>query len=376
MNWVNCKLGEVLQLHYGKSLPERERTNGDIPVYGSGGIGSYHEKALVEGPGVIVGRKGTIGSVYFEKNAFFPIDTVYYVVPTKAKIELRFAYYLLNWLPLNSLNGDAAVPGLNRERALSLEISLPTINEQKKIANILSTFDELIENNLRRIALLEESARLLYREWFVHFRFLGYEHTQFIDDVPEGWVKKTLNELTSFLKRGITPDYDDDAKCLAVNQKCIRDGRLNLMLARRQSKEVKHERYLQFGDVLVNSTGEGTLGRVAQVKTHLNNCTVDTHVTIVRPKKEVGVHYFGQSIMEWESRFTRMGKGSTNQTELSPATIGETSILMPSNSLVERFELFATPIYEQITNLVAQNEKLVSARDLLLPRLMSGEITV
>jgi len=194
--------------------------------------------------------------------------------------------------------------------------------------------------------------------------------------VPQGWERKTLAQLTSFLKRGITPTYDDDAEGLVVNQKCIRDGRVNLELARNQSKEVKPERVLQIGDVLVNSTGEGTLGRVAQVKVSLVNCTVDTHVTIVRPNESVGRHYFGQAVMDWEPRFSTMGKGATNQTELSPAAIGETAILVPPHTLLEQFETFAEPVYEQVTNLTQQNQKLRVARDLLLPRLMSGELAV
>ncbi|MCA9046375.1 MAG: hypothetical protein KDA69_18765, partial [Planctomycetaceae bacterium] len=228
----------------------------------------------------------------------------------------------------------------------------------------------------RRMALLEESVRLLYREWFVRLRFPGHEHTRIVDGVPEGWERRTLNKLTSFLKRRITPTYDDEAEGLVINQKCIRDGRVNLDLARRQSKQVPPERLIQLGDVLVNSTGEGTLGRVAQVKVIIPNCTVDTHVTIVRPVDDVARHYFGLAVMDWEPRFSTMGKGATNQTELSPATIGETEIVMPSHILLEQFELFAEPLYEQVTNLVNQNQKLRAARDLLLPRLMSSEIAV
>ena len=133
---------------------------------------------------------------------------------------------------------------------------------------------------------------------------------------------------------------------------------------------------MQVGDVLVNSTGEGTLGRIAQVKSPVDNCTVDTHVTIVRPKPGIPIHYFGMVVMAWESQFSTMGRGATNQTELSPGQIGESLILIPNKALLDEFESFAEPIYQQVTNLVSQNDKLRAARDLLLPRLMSGEIAV
>ncbi len=241
---------------------------------------------------------------------------------------------------------------------------------------MLTNYDDLIENNRRRIALLEEAARLLYQEWFVRLRFPGYEHTPIIDGLPEKWKQRPLKEVTSFLKRGITPHYDDDAEGVVINQKCIRDSRLNLNVARRQSRKFNVERQVRIGDVLINSTGEGTLGRVAQVKAPIENCTVDTHVTIVRPQPGIPIHYFGMSVMAWGPKFSTMGRGATNQTELSPGTIGGSEILVPPRTLMEQFDLFAGPIYEQISDLTAQNDKASFARDLLLPRLMSGEIAV
>jgi type I restriction enzyme S subunit len=298
----------------------------------------------------------------------------------KAVANPRFLYYYFQSPEgrgrIQSIVSGTNVKGIRGSDLKQLPVAHPSKAIQDEISRILTIYDDLIENNRRRMALLEESARLLYREWFVLLRFPGYEHTTIVDGVPQGWKRKALSQLTSFLKRGITPKYDDDAEGLVINQKCIRDGRVNLELARKQSKEVKPERVLQVGDVLVNSTGEGTLGRVAQVKASLTNCTVDTHVTIVRPKTDIGRHYFGQAVMDWEPRFSTMGKGATNQTELSPTAIGETTILVPSQTLLEQFESFTDSLYEQVSNLTGQTQKLRSARDILLPRLMRGELTV
>jgi type I restriction enzyme S subunit len=258
----------------------------------------------------------------------------------------------------------------------AVEIPLPPRPAQQRIGSILSAYDDLIENNRRRMTLLEEAARQLYREWFVRLRFPGHEHTPITNGVPEGWDRKLVAEQTTFLSRGIAPHYDDDAEGLVINQKCIRNARLDLSLARRQSREFKPDRQVQRGDVLVNSTGEGTLGRVAQVLGLIPNCTVDTHVTIVRPTREVGVHYFGQALLELEPRFSTMGRGATNQTELSRGQIGEVEIVLPSDPLLQQFEEFAAPIFGQVATLMEENQKLRAARDLLLPRLMSGEIAV
>lgn len=275
---------------------------------------------------------------------------------------------------LRAMGFGATVEHIKVGDAENLLVPCPDLRVQKHIGSMLAAYDDLIENNRRRMTLLEQSARLLYREWFVRLRFPGYEHTTIVDGIPSGWKLRSLGELTSFLKRGVVPTYDDDAIGRVINQKCIRGGQINMALARGQSKEVKQDRLLQRGDVLVNSTGEGTLGRVAQLKVAQTNCTVDTHVTIVRPNAEMALHYFGLAVMEWEPRFSTMGKGVTNQTELSPAAIGETPIMLPSKSLLDQFELFAEPIYQQVANLTQQNQKLRTARDLLLPKLMSGEL--
>ena len=124
VGWEVRKLEDILKLNYGKSLPARKRTPGNVAVYGSGGIAGTHDVALIEGPAVIVGRKGTVGSLYWEDDPVFPIDTVFYVVPRIGSV--LFAYHLLASLPLRDMNTDAAVPGLNRNNAYRLEFPLPS----------------------------------------------------------------------------------------------------------------------------------------------------------------------------------------------------------------------------------------------------------
>ncbi|MDR9410611.1 MAG: restriction endonuclease subunit S, partial [Balneolaceae bacterium] len=119
--WGISKLEDYLTLSYGKGLRKKDRADGKVPVYGSGGLTGTHDESLIEGPGIIVGRKGTVGSIYWEDRDFWPIDTVFYVEPKK-EVDLSFYYYLLNTLGLNEMNTDAAVPGLNRNNAYRLQI--------------------------------------------------------------------------------------------------------------------------------------------------------------------------------------------------------------------------------------------------------------
>jgi type I restriction enzyme S subunit len=148
------------------------------------------------------------------------------------------------------------------------------------------------------------------------------------------------------------------------------------MFTRRQSKEVKPDRLVQMGDVLINSTGAGTLGRVAQVRSPIEDCTVDTHVTIARPINEDSSTYFGQALLNLEPIFSDMGKGATNQLELSRADIGAVKIWQPAKHLIVEFDQFVRPMLEQAEQLSVANLSLVTARDLLLPKLMSGQLDV
>lgn len=119
-----AKLESIVSLKYGKALPKAKRIEGDYPVYGSGGISGFHNTPLVDGPGIVVGRKGTIGSVYWSTVPFFPIDTVFYV-ESVSQVPLEFIYFTLKSLNLEGMNSDSAVPGLNRSRVLDLDIHLP-----------------------------------------------------------------------------------------------------------------------------------------------------------------------------------------------------------------------------------------------------------
>jgi type I restriction enzyme S subunit len=409
MKWRNCLVGDfvgsgVAHIQtgpFGTQLKASDYVSEGTPVINVRNIGlsdlrpdkleyvpeeithRLSEHLLIEND-IVFGRKGAVDRHLFveaEQEGWMQGSDCIRLRFEADAIHPRFVSYAFlqenhkQWMIVQS-GSKATMASLNQDIIKRIPLQLPSLSIQEEIVWVLSAYDNLIENNRRRMALLEESARLLYREWFVRLRFPGHEHTRIVDGVPEGWERRRLDELTSFLKRGITPHYDEEAGGLVINQKCIRDGRVNLNFARRQSREFKPDRQIQIGDVLVNSTGEGTLGRVAQIKVFIENCTVDTHVTIVRPRPEIPRHYFGLAVMEWEPRFSTMGKGATNQTELSPAAIGGVDIVIPSHALLEQFELFAEPIYQQTSNLISQNEKLRAARDLLLPRLMSGEIAV
>lgn len=145
-SWVTNRLENILELAYGKALKKTERTNGDYPVYGSGGVDGTHNEYLIKGPGIIVGRKGTVGSLHWENKDFYPIDTVFFVKP-KEYYSLVYCYQLLKTLGLENMNTDAAVPGLNRNNAYRLEVVTPTQSIITKFTNIIQTIQHKMDSN-------------------------------------------------------------------------------------------------------------------------------------------------------------------------------------------------------------------------------------
>lgn len=276
-------------------------------------------------------------------------------------------------------SGAASQANVSPSQVESLPLVLPSLDKQQRIASILSAYDDLIENNTRRIEILEEMARRLYEEWFVHFRFPGHEEVRFKESelglIPEGWEVVQLNEVSEYISRGISPKYaQSDFK--VINQKCIRDNRLNMALSREQVKKVPEAKYVRFGDVLINSTGVGTLGRVAQVYEQLENATVDSHVTIVRPLPEIDFDFFGIGLQVLQPYFESLGVGATGQTELSRVRVGETPVIAPPAELQKKFGELVEPMRRACIKYGVKNTNLRAQRDLLLPKLVSGEVDV
>lgn len=346
---------------------------------------AWSRRATPRADDLIIAREAPLGNVAIIKKGQTVClgQRTVLVRPDKSKVDPAYiCYFLLGDYAQGQFHGasiGATVPHLNMKDIRGLPIpQLPSLADQRRIASILSAYDDLIENNTRRIAILEEMARRIYEEWFVRFRFLGHEQVRMVESelglVPEKWEVSTLDAISSYINRGLTPKYDDSAPGIVINQKCIRDQRLSLEPARRQSKPVSPEKLVRRGDVLINSTGVGTLGRVAQVLTDIPNCTVDTHVSIVRPRPENDLHWFGMALLNLQSYFEQQGIGATGQTELGRGRIADTQIVKPPTELQEQFGTTVGPMRELALKLGTKNANLRTTRDLLLTKLISGEL--
>jgi type I restriction enzyme S subunit len=358
----NKKLGDIVHLGYGKGLPKRDRLAGIFPVYGSGGVVDSHNAAIVKGPGIIVGRKGSIGTIYYEKKDFYPIDTVYFVEVKNRETNIYYLSKLMSQIGLENLNTDAAVPGLNRDVALSQEVLVPPYKIQNKIAYILSAYDDLIENNLRRIKILEEMAQNLYREWFVNFRFPDHEKARFVDSplgrIPEGWKVAKVGELLEKLKKvakiprsnyainGLWPVIDQGKDFIGGytdDQESIISSELPLIVFG------DHTRVLKYIDFPFARGADGT-----QLLKSNNK------------RMPMSLFYYSLLAIDLSNyAYARHFK-----------FLKDEMVLLPDRTTAEAFDQFLNPILDNNKKLMEKNVTLRQTRDLLLPKLISGEVDV
>ena len=216
---------------------------------------------------------------------------------------------------------------------------------------------------------LLEQALAIYKAWFCDYALS--EGT-----LPEDWHITTIDEISSLISRGIAPKYDDNSEQIVLNQKCIRDHTIDISLARRHLPKKINEKWIKKGDLLINSTGTGTLGRVAQVWFDANNMTVDSHVTIVRPKDSILQNYIGFWGLSHESEIEAQHTGSTGQTELPRDRVKSMKLPLPDEDTLRKFNGLIMPMTSAVVSNQEENTRLSLLRDSLLSKLLSGEIDV
>ena len=194
--------------------------------------------------------------------------------------------------------------------------------------------------------------------------------------MPGDWKNVTIEDITSLVSRGIAPKYDENSNQIVLNQKCIRNHVIDFTPARRHIPKAINEKWLMHGDLLLNSTGQGTLGRAAQVWFEAENMTVDSHITIVRPKTDLLKYYVGLWGITHESEIEALHTGSTGQTELPRDRVKSMSIMLPDDKTIRQFNDIIAPMTQKIVANQEENVRLASIRDSLLPKLMNGDIDV
>lgn len=256
--------------------------------------------------------------------------------------------------------------------------SLPPLTTQRKIASTLSAYDDLIANNLKRIKLLEEIARITYEEWFVKFCVNGARlETSKTTRLPNNWQMTSIKDYVGFISKGPSLDYNE-GDIPVINQSCIRNGEIELekILYAKELPMSKEDCYLKQNDVLINSMGQGTLGRVSKNVSITEKYIIHNCITVLRAKKELSQYQLFYFMSSKQNYFESIAQGSTGQTTLKISSIEELKIPVPPMKLLRDFDKIVDPLWKQIGCLKKQNTKLREARDILLPKLMNGQIEV
>lgn len=305
------------------------------------------------------------------------------------ELDCRFLYYTFLLMGRNdSFNGlftGSTIKHLTGQNLAKVEVRYPQRVEQERIAGVLSAYDDLIENNRRRIRLLEDSARLLYREWFVHLRFPGHEHVKVVDGLPEGWEKLAMSAVCVHGDGIQTGPFGSqlhqyeyaETGIPVVMPKDLIDFRIDTSTIARVPTEVANRlarHRMEEGDVVYGRRGD--IGRRAFISKENVGFVCGTGCLRLRANPEViAPRFFFDALGSPETFGLIVGraKGST-MPNLNAGVLSDIPILVPKKSLQNEYVEFVEDTSAQVATLSQQNEKLRHARDLLLPRLMSGDL--
>jgi len=372
---------DFITLQRGFDLPRKKMRPGIYPVIGSTSIIGYHDEFKVDPPGVVTGRSGSLGFVQYIPTKYWPHNTSLWVRDFKVNLP-RYVYYYLQTLDLQRFNSGAGVPTLNRNDLDTLELWVHNLPTQRKIASILSAYDDLIENNTRRIKILEEMAQTIYREWFVHFRFPGHEKVKMVESemglIPEGWEVKRLFDLVE-----TQYGYTESASENEVGPRFVRGKDINKnsyidwdTVPYCPIDAEKHAKYrLQVGDILVVRMADP--GKVGIIEKDIDAVFASYLIRLTAKYKSLSPYYFFYSLLD--NRYQNYISGASTGTTRKSASAGvvtDFDIVIPADNVRYSFEKIIYPLRKSLNNLLERNRVLRQTRDLLLPKLISGEIDV
>lgn len=352
MKWERKPLTDFVWFQRGFDLPKDKFINGEFPVVGSTSILGYHTEAKVKAPGIVTGRSGTIGQFQYLKNDFWPHNTSLWVKDFYGNDE-RFAFYLLHTLDFISLNGGGAVPSLNRNFLSSINVNVPPLPTQRKIASILSAYDDLIENNLKRIKLLEEKAGLMFRMMQEELKDSTKINLYDFADVQMGFAFKA--EAFNETREGIPIIRIRDIP--------------NQITKSYTTQEVEPNYFVEKGDLLIGMDGEFHMNEWLGQRGYLVQ-----RVCRLRTKNPLFQSYLWQALKEPIHYYETTISGAT-VAHLGKKHLEEIFIAEPKGSMKNELEEMNTMRKLKIV-LADQNTKLREARDILLPKLMNGQIEV
>lgn len=371
--WQDQLLGDLVTFQRGYDITKKEQEPGPYPVISSSGVSSTHREARVGGPGVVIGRKGSLGGVYYSATDFWPHDTTLWVRDFHGN-NPRFVFYFLKTLGLQRFDVGASNPTLNRNHIHLIPIRSPDTRTQLKIGAALAAYDELMENNLRRIGILEEMARAIYREWFVSLRYPGHEAEELVDSalgpIPMEWGVGPFSRYAEFINGyAFKPSHWQDAGKPIVKIKELKNG-VTDETPRYHGDDLDKKYHIDTGDLLFSWSADLN----AYLWRH-GPALLNQHLFKVEPRDGLEPAFLFHALDDRMPQFRQRAQGTTMR-HIKRAALSEVQVVVPSAEVRGRFVEAVDPMHRLLEALAAQNANLRSTRDLLLPKLVSGEIDV
>ncbi len=375
--WIDTTVGQQATLQRGIDITKAEQRSGAVPVISSGGVSSYHDTSAASGPGVILGRKGVVGSVYFVASDYWPHDTTLWVKDFHGN-DPRFVYYFFRWMAprIATMDVGSANPTLNRNHVHPIEISWPSrVEEQRAIAHILGTLDDKIELNRRMNETLEAIARALFKSWFVDFDPVrakaegrnpglpkpladllpdSFEDSE-LGEIPKEWQVGRLDSVL-VLQRGFDlPSSQRTAGAYPVLAASGPNGTHNEFMVRGPG---------------VTTGRSGVLGKVFYV--HDDFWPLNTSLWVKEFRHSMPAYAF--HLLQGLD-FGSFNAGSAVPT-LNRNHVHNRPVLLPPMGLIAAFERVATTTLKRQKHNDDQSLALAALRDTVLPKLISGELRV
>lgn len=405
--WIQGKLGDFITLQRGYDLPAYDREQGTIPVVTSSGISDTHSVAKAKGPGVVMGRYGTIGQVFYIETDYWPHNTSLFVRDFKGN-HPQFIYYFLKTLHYQAHNDKTSVPGLNRNDLHLIDVLMPLPKAQRPIAEILGSLDDKIEANRRMNETLEATARAIFKSWFVDFdpvhakargetpHGMDAETAALFPDsfedselglIPRGWRVEPIGDHVkatkglSYKGEYLVDNIEDGIPMHNLNS--INEwGTYKFDGIKFYSGEYQPRHEVKPGDLIVANTEQGfnllLIASPAIVPAVFGSKGIISHhvykVEIKRKSPLTRLFLYYRIMM---SPFRDLLQGYTNGTTVNmlPADAFEKpQFVIPPEELTHCFESIVAPMLEQIEHIYGESRTLAETRDALLPRLVSGEL--
>ena len=355
-NWKNGELGDFVTLKRGFDLPQQKREDGQVPIFSSSGITGTHSTAMVKAPGVITGRYGTIGEVFYAAKDFWPLNTTLFVEDFHGN-DAKFIYYFLKTLEWSKFTSASAVPGINRNTVHKEIVSLPDIETQRRIASTLSMFDEKIKINTEINDNLLAQAQTLYKQFFPY----GVQ-----DDLPDGWRIGTVGEIIEIHDSKRIPLSGADR---AKMEKKIYPYYGAASLMDFVDNYIFDGKYLLLGEdgTVVDDAGYPILQYV------WGQFWVNNHAHILTGRLGYDVESLYMLFKQTPVKYIVTG---AVQPKINQANLRSIQVVIPPEHTLREYNDLVEPLFSLFRANEEECKTLTALRDSLLPKLMSGELDV